>query len=417
MQDPSPAYQWITGKKSTSGTPTLPDSLLALGYSIGPTGTIQAPPTATASEAKPGVAAPVAPNLPGAPASNYSSPYGGIPQVPSPIATAQGAISGNIANLPSIFDLAKQLNAFSNSQAVLPYLGNLPGYTGMLGQASRNATSLLQGKVPMDVWQQMAQRGAERGVGMGSPSSPNANSALMQALGLTSLGLQQQGLGNFQTLMGLTPVGQQFNPATMLVSPEQMQSAQAAANLYKAAPVPADKAAADLNAALAGLGAGRSSVAPSGYVPFSSGSGTQLPSYATQPTAPGVAKKPTPSVGIGLLTPQPQAPQAPQAPSVQDLLNQGPYPGGEATTFPGLENYPYVPGFESLPPEYALSQGEPYYGPYRPGTPEYYGAGTVTGIETTGTEEQIPGFESLSDYEDIPGPDASLQEIYDWLGV
>lgn len=376
--------------RGTDYTPYISSS----GYTITPSGSIGLPSYSAASGGG-GVAA-TAPNLTGAPASNYSSPYGGIPQVPSPTFTAGGAIAGNTANLPGALNLAGQVNTFSNAQAVAPYTANLPGYAGMLAQASGNTGNLLQGQVPTDVWQQMAQGAAERGVGMGSPGSPNANAAMLRALGLTSLGLQQQGLGNFQTLMGLTPVGQQFNPASMFVSPEQMQAAQTAANLYKAAPVPADKAAADLNAALAGLNAGRGSVSPGGYIPFPSGSATQMPAYTAQPTAPGVTAKPT-----GTAT----APPPSQVPSVQDLWNQAPYPGGENMTFPGMPDYPYVPGFESLPPQWAASQGaEPYYGPLAPGSSGSSGA------------ELMPGFPQDQGGE-YPGADASLQQIYDWLGV
>lgn len=391
VKDPSPAYTFITGKGAAK-MPGLTPAMTAAGYSIGPTGSISLPGYPGTGG---GVASPAA-TLTGAPAFSYSSPYGGIPQVPNPIGTAGGAIAGNTANLPGALNLAGQVNQFSNQQAVNPYIANLPGYAGLLGQASQNASSLLQGQVPTDVWQQMIRGAAERGVGMGSPGSPNANAALMQALGTNSLALGQTGLANFQTLMGLTPVGQQFNPASMFVSPEQMQAAQTAANVYKAAPVPADKAAADLNAALAGLNAGRVSVSPGGYIPFPSGSATQMPAYTAQPTAPGVTAKPT---GTGT------AQQPSQVPSVQDLWNQAPYPGGENMTFPGMPDYPYVPGFESLPPQWAASQGaEPYYGPLAPGNSGASGA------------ELMPGFESVGEGE-YPGADASLQQIYDWLGV
>lgn len=259
------------------GVPAAAASRIAGGGTIDSPAVTQAPDT-----------------LAGAPAFNYAGAYGGIPQVPSPTATAGNAVAGNLTNLPNISNLATQTTALGNTLAKSGYEANLPGYNSMLGQASANTGNLLSGILPPDVIRQIQQAGAERGVAIGSPGSPNANAAMLRALGLTSLNLQGQGLGQFGQLMGMTPVAQPFNPASMMVSPGDLQSAQAAANLYNAAPIPWQAAQANLNAMLSGLNRGQATTGPGnfgGYMPSApTAPGSKVPSYPgmqSQPTAPG----------------------------------------------------------------------------------------------------------------------------------
>lgn len=183
--------------------------------------------------------------------------YGSIPQIPMPTQTQGPALRGNIANLGALYGLGGGINAFQQTQAPLGLKMNLPGYEGLLGTASQTAQSLMEGKIPQDVLNQLAQTAAERGVRMGSPLSPNANAALLAATNNTSLGLQQQGLQNFQTLAGMTPQVAPMDLSRMLVTPAEQQDAAAAQALYSASPNPAAAAQAGLAAAQAGLGAGR----------------------------------------------------------------------------------------------------------------------------------------------------------------
>jgi len=177
--------------------------------------------------------------LPGAPPTTGSgTPWGMVPQVPDPLSTANLAITGDIANLPSLQSLASQVNQFNTSQALQPYISNLPGYQGMVAQSSQNIGNLLQGQIPPDVIRLLQQQSAERGVGQGISGSPNQNAELLQALGLTSLGLQQQGEGELTQAIGRTPVPQLFNVAQFLTTPGEEQAAQMAANIYASAPDP-----------------------------------------------------------------------------------------------------------------------------------------------------------------------------------
>ncbi len=195
-------------------------------------------------------------NIQGAAPTTGAGPYGAIPQVPSPITTQGTTIQGNIGNLGSLYNLGQGLNTQIAQQAALPYQLNLPNYGAMTGQSSQNILSLLQGQVPQDVANQLAQIASERGVATGSIGSPNANTALLRSLGLTSLGLTQQGESELTGAVGRTPTGQQFNPASFLVTPQQQQESQYLANLLAAAPDPTQAANAQLQNMLAGLGFG-----------------------------------------------------------------------------------------------------------------------------------------------------------------
>lgn len=203
-------------------------------------------------------------SLSGASAANYSPTAGGIPSVPNPNATAGQAISGNLGNFGDISKLGLDTAKLNAQIGATPYNQNLPNYQGLLGQASSNAQSQLAGQLPADVLNQISRVAAERGVTTGSPNSPNANAAALRALGLNSLQMQQQGMANFGQLVGLTPTGPVFNPASMYVNPETMQQAQAAANLYNAAPIPQYAQNAAMNALQRGIGQGQRATGPGG---------------------------------------------------------------------------------------------------------------------------------------------------------
>lgn len=112
-------------------------------------------------------------------------------------------------------DLAGMLNQFMVGQSALAYQNNLPGYGTNLAQQSTNTGSMLRGEVPLDVRNQIQQAGAERGIATGAPGSSNANASWLKALGLTSLGLQQQGGQNFSQQIADTPFPEIWNPASL----------------------------------------------------------------------------------------------------------------------------------------------------------------------------------------------------------
>lgn len=286
---------------------------------------------------------PATDTLAGAPAFNYAGAYGGIPQVPNPTATAGGAAAGNLDNLPAIKDLATQTTTLNNALARSGYEANMPGYGSMLGKASANAGNLLAGILPPDVLRQIQQTAAERAVAIGSSDSPNSNAAMLRALGLTSLDLQGKGAEEFGKLVHLTPTGPAFNPATMMVSPGDVQAAQTAANVYSASPIPWQAAQANLNAMLTGLNRGQSAAGGGVYIPSApTAPGSRVPAYPgmqSQPTAPGV------SGGYGSLTETPGS-----DPFLDEILTRY----GENPTGMSYEDKAYWAGLYSMP------ESEPY---------------------------------------------------------
>lgn len=218
--------------------------------------------------------------------------YGVVPTVPSPQATQAAAATGNINALADLGNLASLFSGATSAAAQVPYTANLPGYTANLQQAAANTGSLLQGQVPSDVWYQLQQKAAERGTAIGSPGSPNANAALLRALGLTSLQEQQTGLQNLTTLMGAIPKGQQLDLSSMMVTPMQQQEWQWLAEQASAAPDPYQAAMAELAALNAGMSRGGGAAAartPTTTTPTTptAGVGTRVSPYAPADTLYG----------------------------------------------------------------------------------------------------------------------------------
>jgi hypothetical protein len=174
-------------------------------------------------------------SLEGILSSIYGTKYG----VPDPTQTAGAAIGGNLGNLGADTSLTLGTDTTAAEGAALPYQMNLPDYGGMLQSASGNVSQELSGQLPTDVQNQIEQAAAARGVSTGQGAgSPNTNAAMLSSLGLNSLQMQNQGMQGFGQLMGQTPTGAQFNPASMYVTPEQQQAAQLAANEEAASPDP-----------------------------------------------------------------------------------------------------------------------------------------------------------------------------------
>lgn len=197
-------------------------------------------------------AAGVPASLPSGPVNFYNPAYGGVPTVPNPTATAGAAAAGNTSNLPQLETLASGTNVFNQGQLLGQYNMAIPNYAALTATASGNTMQELQGEVPQDVISLLTQQAAERGITTGSPASGNANAAYLRALGLTSVGQQQQGMANLHQLTADAPVAPIFNPASMFVTPDQQQEAQYMANLLASSPSPEAAATAAKSAATVG---------------------------------------------------------------------------------------------------------------------------------------------------------------------
>ena len=127
------------------------------------------------------------------------------------------------------FGLANQANRFMSFQARQPFLTGLPGYASNLGQQGQNVGSMLRGDVPADVVRNIQQAGAERGIAMGMGGGANTNAAWLRALGLTSLGLQNQGAKQFSQMQSDLPVPELWNPMSLFVPERTAQQELAVA--------------------------------------------------------------------------------------------------------------------------------------------------------------------------------------------
>jgi hypothetical protein len=137
---------------------------------------------------------------------------------------------GGVTGTPAVEDgnVAANNNAFMTQQAIAPFLANLPNYANMVGQRTENIGQQLQGELPQDVLNQIMQQGAERGIMTGAQGSPNANSAMLRALGLDSLQMQQMGSQGLSTAIADTPVPELFNPMSLYVPTVLGQQQEAA---------------------------------------------------------------------------------------------------------------------------------------------------------------------------------------------
>lgn len=196
--------------------------------------------------------------------------YGSVPEAVSPQASQNTAIGGNLANINQLYQLATGIGGASGAGAMAGLNAALPGAGSGLESALGVAKTDLTGQVPQDVINLLQQQGAERGIATGTGGSGDSNAAYMQALGLTSLGQQQTGIQDLSSVIGATPQGPAFNPASMLVTPgEQLGQANYNATLASA---PDPRSAALTN--LAALNAGRGA----------SGGGGRMPAGLPDPT-------------------------------------------------------------------------------------------------------------------------------------
>ena len=284
--------------------------------------------------------------------TDYSPEYGGKPVVPSPVGSARSAITGNLGNLGAIYQLSSGVNRQSQADLLAQYGQAGVDVPAIEATSARNIQDLQHGVIPRDVVDRLIQSAAERGVATGSPGSANANAAYLRALGLTSLDLMGRGFAEGQQLIAGTPRAPLFRPESMMVSPDEIQQAQMAANLYAAAPVPS--AAAENQLRIAGAGTGASGFTPTmpisptirgGTPPGTDALGFPIPNmtdsgYPTMPIyGPGGSQgqyynEPTPDVYSRW-----NQLASSWAPSQEDIYNLGLTPAIEDTGYMNEEDY------------------------------------------------------------------------------
>lgn len=134
------------------------------------------------------------------------------------------AITGNLAALPKLEELASRINSFTSDE-LLKQLNKLyPGYSEMLKKQQDVIGSGLRGELPADVVRNVKQYAAEAGTGRGTNvgmGSSFDSSDVLRKLGLTSLERIDQSLN---ASMRWTAAAQarapQFDFSNMFVTPQ-----------------------------------------------------------------------------------------------------------------------------------------------------------------------------------------------------
>jgi hypothetical protein len=149
----------------------------------------------------------------------------------------------------------------SSTSAGQAAAAQLPGYMTSMGNIGTNIASETAGQVPEDVIAQLKQQGAESNVGTGAAS----NAAYLKSLGLTSLGLENQGQQNLENILPVTPgfnISQNpaFETSSNLQYEEGLQQ-QVFSQQQQQQGIEMEQQQAELQAAEAGSNAG----APTGW--------------------------------------------------------------------------------------------------------------------------------------------------------
>lgn len=134
---------------------------------------------------------------------------------------AGGATGINPVNGMDLTTLTNYINGLNRSGQAAANAARIPNAAGLETQSSANIGSELRGQLPADVLRLLQQQGAERGVATGTVGSPNNNAAYLQALGLTSLGLEQTGQQNLSSAVARNPAAPIFDPVSQLMTPYQ----------------------------------------------------------------------------------------------------------------------------------------------------------------------------------------------------
>jgi hypothetical protein len=165
-----------------------------------------------------------------------SAAYGSVP------APVQPQITGP-ANTAAAITAGNQVNA------------QLPGYGADLATVGQNISSDLAGTVSPDVEAELQQTAAEQGLSTGGASG----AAYLKSLGLTSLGLEQTGQQDLQSILTSLPgAAISQNPNFYPTTGQQLDAGQQN-SVWASAPDPTAAAQAGLAATQAGFGAGAGS--------------------------------------------------------------------------------------------------------------------------------------------------------------
>jgi hypothetical protein len=209
---------------------------------------------------------------PGAPYSG-GTPFGQKYPVPDPLEIARRTAQGNLANLADYEAYANKIDAAQYIKMMNQIRQGNPDYDKQVLLNAGMISDELAGKIPQDVVDQLTQLGAERGVQIGSPGSPNTNAALMKAFYDTSTRQQELGAKNYLNFQASIPRTTLTDPSKFGADPNSVYTAQLLANAINASPDPEQRYYQELAAAQSGIKAGRAAsgggggIQPGAYTP------------------------------------------------------------------------------------------------------------------------------------------------------
>lgn len=158
-------------------------------------------------------------------------------------AVQSDTIGANKASLPGAEAIGAEINSFNIKQQLAALIQTMNVLApGQLEKVQGITASQLSGEVPLDVQQQLQRKAVSGSYGRGyGPSSGLASNDFLRNFGITSMGIQQQGIQNFQTLSNMGPKAPLFDVSSMFFSPQQRlafafqeRQAQFNVNLMKA---------------------------------------------------------------------------------------------------------------------------------------------------------------------------------------
>jgi hypothetical protein len=134
-----------------------------------------------------------------------------IPKLPTidPSQVQGDAITGNQAAMPGLTKLGGEVNEF-NTQQRLGWLSKALEFAagpGALGQVQNINASQLRGEISPDISASVMRSTAGKAFAGGFGGSGMASNMGLRDLGLTSMGIQQQGLANLQSFAGMAAKG------------------------------------------------------------------------------------------------------------------------------------------------------------------------------------------------------------------
>ena len=175
--------------------------------------------------------------------------FGRRPDEVDPGAAVQNAAQANIQNLAANQDLVSRVNQSTTDESMRRASQFDPNFRENIRGLSDQARALLNGEIHEDVLQEITRSRAQFGAGAGVPGAQRTATA--RDLGLTSLGLQQQGASLFAQIQSIResvdPLSRSIGLNQLQITPQQQMEYDIANNMLRSSADPVATQLAALN--------------------------------------------------------------------------------------------------------------------------------------------------------------------------